>query len=167
MKNSSKIFIILSLIFIGCDSKAGEKAFVTKKEFYENGRLKSIYLMDTIGNGRGISYHFNKNGLKSGDFSYKGKKIDGVSRVYFNGRLTLEELFVNGKKNGYSKNYDEEGKIFEEGEYMDDLEHGVWNYYHEDKLILSELYNKGELKEIIYKDTMQVNRRGKKISPIN
>ncbi len=167
MRSSNIILIFLSLILIKCNTKTREETFITKKEYYDNGKIKSIYLIDTIGKGRGVSYHFYENGLKSGEVFYKGKKIDGVSKIYLNGKLTLEEHFVDGKKNGYSKNYDDEGKIFEEGEYLNDLEQGVWNYYYEDKLVLSELYKEGKLKEIIYKDTVLTNRSSKKVYPIN
>jgi antitoxin component YwqK of YwqJK toxin-antitoxin module len=129
-----------------------------KKEFHENGNLKSVYLMDTLGDGKGMSFHFYSNGVKISEVPYKGKMINGVSKLYYKGRISLEEEYVNDKQDGFYINYSN-GKIFEEGRYKDDLQDGIWNYYHNDTLILSEFYEKGKLIEIIYKNTTDVKKR--------
>lgn len=158
MRINRVLIILCCFIFFGCktDTKSIE---VIKKEFHDNGNLRLIYFGDTLAKGK--AYHFYPEGEKFTEINYKGSKIEGVYKYYSNGKLSLEEFYVDGMKNGYSKNYDSIGRVFEEGEYKDDLEHGVWNYYHNNKLILSEIYNKGVLKEVVYKDTTEVSTRSR------
>jgi antitoxin component YwqK of YwqJK toxin-antitoxin module len=128
-----------------------------KKEFHDNGNLKSVYLMDTLGTGIGKSYHFYPDGTKISEVPYKGKMINGVSKIFYKGRISFEEEYVNDKQDGFYRNYSADGKIFEEGRYKNDLQDGIWNYYHNDTLAVSHFYKKGKLIEIIYKDTTVVN----------
>jgi len=154
-----RIVVIFSslLIIISCESTAKKSYFVIKKEFYDNGKLKSVYFMDTLGNGRGKSYHFFFNGTKETDIPYKGKMIDGVCKFYYKGKLTLEEKYLDNKQNGFYINYDSEGKIFEEGQYKNDLQDGLWNYYNNGKLIVSQLFKNGKVVELIYKDSAELS----------
>lgn len=151
------------LIFINCTTSTKD-SFILKKEFYNNGNLKSVYFGDTLAEGK--AYHFYPEGEKFTEINYFGSKINGAYKYYNKGKLILEEFYVNGKKDGISKNYSLDGSIFEEGEYKDDSEHGIWNYYHNNKLILTEFYEKGELKEIIFKDTIGYEKN-KNLDKIN
>lgn len=147
-----KIFIMIfsCLFFVNCETK-NKSSYILKKEFHDSGNLKSVSLMDTLGNGIGMSFHFYPDGTKLGDVPYKGKMINGVSKIYDKGMISQLEEYVNNKQHGLYINYSD-GKIFEEGRYKNDLKDGIWNYYNNDTIILSEFYENGKLKEIIYKE---------------
>ena len=55
---------------------------------------------------------------------YSGKyriEVDGIIKEYdsYNKRLLFEGFFSNRKKNGMAEEYDEEGHLIFEGEYLD------------------------------------------------
>ena len=61
---------------------------------------------------------------------YKDGKLNGISKHYGeDGTLLAEENYENGKKNGMSKLYYEDGSLHMEVNYKDDLKDGVETTY--------------------------------------
>jgi antitoxin component YwqK of YwqJK toxin-antitoxin module len=55
--------------------------------------------------------------------------MQGLWKWYFESGQTLrEENYVNGKREGEMKDYNEEGKVTLVGEFIDDKREGVWLY---------------------------------------
>ena len=66
---------------------------------------------------------------------YKGKYIvyetKGKGKEYFNGELSFEGEYLNGKRNGKGKEYYENGNIKFEGEYLNGKRNGKGKKYYE------------------------------------
>jgi len=69
-----------------------------------------------------------------------------VERSYFsNGNLEYEAEFVNGKLDGISKVWLEEGTLFSVSQYSNDHPHGNWKIFHPNGKLMFELnYEYGE-----------------------
>ena len=103
-------------------------------------KIRSNYLVEEIliyvGNRRKFNLiKYNKKiqtiaGLNLIDFRrFSGRYIReefGRIKEYnsYNNRLIFEGEYSNGKRNGYGKEYNEEGKLIFEGEYLNDKK---WN----------------------------------------
>ena len=84
------------------------------KEYFENGKIKfeGEYLFDREWDG--IRYD------KDGNIKYKLSKGKGKIEEYVNLKslgktLTFKGEFINGKRNGKAKEYDNDGKLLFEG----------------------------------------------------
>ena len=83
------------------------------KEYDYAGKLKfeGEYL-----NGKqwiGNKYNYN------GDIKFILKNnINGNGKEYYDNTLIFEGSYVNGKRNGKGKEYDDDGKLIFEGEYL-------------------------------------------------
>jgi antitoxin component YwqK of YwqJK toxin-antitoxin module len=53
--------------------------------------------------------------------------------------LWSEAFYDNGKMNGHSKVYSENGKPYAEGEYRRDLSVGLWHYYDTTGTVIKEV----------------------------
>lgn len=68
----------------------------------------------------------------------KGDSNHGLCRIYnFEGKLYQEETYVDGKRNGpfrefFTSEGPELGKVSETGQYVNDLEDGIWTEYDEE-----------------------------------
>lgn len=108
--------------------------FDIKKDFYEDGKIKS-------------SGTVNKNGVLEGVtriYSPEGKIIN--SKIYVDGLLTAEGIYdERGFQQGKWKEFYPSGDTRAEGEYMDGKKTGEWIYYHENgKIEQKGKYLKGE-----------------------
>ena len=127
------------------------------KEYYESGVLKyeGEYLKGQR-SGKGKEY-YNKGELKfEGEYFYDdiwdGKGYDKNKKNVFtinkgngfikefndDGILIYEGEYINGMRNGKGKQYDKDGKIIYEGEFKDGKRHGKGKLFDEEGKIIYE-----------------------------
>jgi antitoxin component YwqK of YwqJK toxin-antitoxin module len=68
--------------------------------------------------------------------------LDGLKSCYREGKLFLETNFVNGKKEGIEKRFDEDGNLVQEMNYAEDLKHGPCTVY-DGRQVKTEWYYSG------------------------
>ena len=127
-----------------------------QKEFginIENYKIISgKYKIDGI-NWKGSEYTINTIILLF-EGEYLNKKRNGYGKEYFdNGNLKIEGEYLNGKKNGKVKEYNYYGQLIFEGEYKN---WNKWNgkereYYYNDNLKYEEEYLNGKKSGIMKK----------------
>ena len=67
------------------------------------------------------------------------RKNNGIGKEYdLNGKLIFEGEYLNGKKNGIGKEYGLNGKLIFEGEYLNGKKNGNGKEYNDEGKILSE-----------------------------
>ena len=74
------------------------------------------------GKGKGKEYEYDGSLVFEGE--YLNAKRNGKGKEYDNGRLVFEGEYLNGKKNGHGKEYNKNGYIKFEGEYLNGERHG-------------------------------------------
>lgn len=97
------------------------------KDLFPDGTTRAIGKYED-GKKIGTWKYYYPNGQieQTGKYSLKGK-LDGAWKWFFeNGSLLKEEFYRNGVRDGISIEYDETGKIIEEGEFVNGLEEGLW-----------------------------------------
>ncbi|MBW6491448.1 MAG: toxin-antitoxin system YwqK family antitoxin [Lentimicrobium sp.] len=103
------------------------------KEFYEDGQLRSegVYRNgNRIGKWR--FYHPDGALEQEGNYNNQGN-TNGLWKWYYsNGLVLREENFLNGNSEGIFTEFDENGDIIIQGEYVEGLEEGFWKYQHGD-----------------------------------
>lgn len=68
---------------------------------------------------------------------------------YNNGQVKISEQYKEGVETGIETAYYENGTIFYKGKYINGKKEGEWNYYSKDnKLVLTQAYKNGELKDV-------------------
>lgn len=107
--------------------------------------------------GQVIKMNHYVKGHRNGEFSelvddstiykgtYKNNELNGVVRGYKNGNLFVERNYINGIKSGTVKYFDKDGRVWREGNYVDDLEDGVFITYLGANRTIVENYSHGEL----------------------
>ena len=87
---------------------------------YLNGQLSSetTYVDDKK---NGVEKHYVDNELSS-EKTYVDDEENGVRKYYLNGQLYIETTYVDDKKNGVEKVYDENGQLYTELIYENDIE---------------------------------------------
>ena len=95
------------------------------KEYYSNGKLRfeGEYLYDKKWNGKGYDIEGNK--------IYELINGNGPVKEYQQGSdyLLFEGEYLNGKRNGKGKEYDDIGKVKYEGEYLNGKRNGKGKEY--------------------------------------
>ncbi|MGE0268444.1 MAG: diguanylate cyclase [Candidatus Omnitrophota bacterium] len=104
-------------------------SLLTRKEFYENGRLKSQ--ANLINNKlTGIYVEYYEDGKLYLETTYKDDALNGPFREYFsNGTVKSEGEYIDGKLNGIQYIYYKDGKLSQEANYDNDILHGVVKIY--------------------------------------
>jgi antitoxin component YwqK of YwqJK toxin-antitoxin module len=97
------------------------------KDLYPDGKIKAEGdYKDGKQIGEWKFYYADGKLEQDGKFTGTGK-FHGTWKWYYNsGQLMREEEYDNGLKDGLHTEYDENGKIVEQGEYVKDLEDGPW-----------------------------------------
>lgn len=113
--------------------------------WYESGELKGIFhYKNGILDGDARQY-FKSGGLE-GIAKYKnGKFIDTVKYYYSNGKLNFSKYFdENGKQQGKSSIWYENGELQQEGEYKDGIKNGKWlSFFNNGRLETISFYKTG------------------------
>lgn len=111
-------------------------------EYHHTGEFK----------GKGLYKDNNRIGdweffYASGKLEQKGKydkkgRAQGIWRWYYeSGKLWREENYVNGRRDGELKDYDEEGNIILQGAFVDNRKEGRWRYETPDYLEFGNYLN--------------------------
>lgn len=98
-----------------------------KKEIGPDG-----YVLNTYKDGRqdGLQQQFHNNRLFS-EYTMTPDGINGFVKTYHsNGRPELITPFVNGKREGLAKHYDEDGHLLSEETYVNDQLNGKQTFYY-------------------------------------
>jgi len=132
------------------------------KEYYSNGKLlfEGEYLYNY--RRRGKQYNIKGKVEYEGEYLFNnkwtGKGYDDEGNViyelyegkgnmitfYNNGKISFEGILIKGEKNGFGKEYDENGYLIFDGEYKDDLKwNGKRKEYLDAKLIFEAEIQKG------------------------
>jgi uncharacterized protein len=97
------------------------------REFYANGTLKAEgEYKDDKRIGEWVFYYPGGSKEQAGKFSISGKKTGTWKWFFEEGQLKIEEAYKNDVLDGMHTEYDEAGKVVEEGEYLDGQEDGPW-----------------------------------------
>ena len=112
------------------------------KEYYPNGAVKNIGIYEK---GKRVGewkfYHPNGKLEQIGSYNKDGKE-DGIWTWYYaSGALLREESYFNGKIDGHSVEYDEDGIIISEGDYIEGYREGKWKFNYGDQLSEEEYLN--------------------------
>ena len=140
--------------FVRSYSERGE---LLSTRYYENGEV--VIRQDTVDIRMDIRNEFDEQGNLIASGGYRDNKPVGTHRRYTDQRSVVEikEYSDQGKvisegitdekgsKNEYWKFYYSDGQVRSEGNFNDNLRHGVWKFYYPDgKLEQSGTYRNGE-----------------------
>jgi antitoxin component YwqK of YwqJK toxin-antitoxin module len=97
------------------------------KEFFPDGKTKAKGLyVDDFKSGYWEYYHQNGMVEQKGKYDAKGR-LSGLWQWFDeNGNVLREENFRNGLNDGQLTEYDSQGKIIVQGEFIDGKEEGKW-----------------------------------------
>ena len=91
-----KIILLILLLIIGCGKITKPNELTVKKEFFENGQLKSEYqYRNDMKHGVAIVYY--PNGTLKGEATFKNDELEGSVVSYFeNGNMEIQGFYTNG-----------------------------------------------------------------------
>jgi len=98
-------------------------------EYHNSGEFKGkgLYTNDKR-TGDWIFYYPNGNIEQKGKYDKKGRAQGEWKWFYENGSLLREEQYVNNLREGLMVEYTEDGKIITKGEFIEDMQEGIWYY---------------------------------------
>lgn len=115
------------IIAEGIFTDAGKKEGLWK-EYYPDGKMKATgTYADDIKTGEWKFYYPNGQLEQTG--SYKAGKLEGEwNWFYSSGKPLRKEFFIDGLADGMLTEYDEDGNIITEGDYIEGKKEGLWFY---------------------------------------
>ncbi len=129
-----------------------------KKELYKSGILEKLesffkngllHKQKNYKNGRLHGKYLEKTseGNNYFEMTFVNGSKEGVSKQYsYDGWLKYEETYKNDVENGLFREYYKSGKVKREGNNLNGLKEGIWKRYDETgKLIREEQYKKNNL----------------------
>ena len=101
-------------------------------KYYPGGLIQAIMIFEKKEDVSRVKL-FSENGKIIAEGKYAGKLKDSVWNYYssFDGKLTLRETFLNGRRNGPSSRFYSNGTPSEIKEWENDTEQGKWEQYYE------------------------------------
>lgn len=143
--------------FIGGFSTDEPKNKNIVKSYYDNGKLKSYYMVNDLKQRHGVAKSFSKKGVVTKTFEYvNGEKVKAMTH-YDNGNPLLEINYKNSVKDGLVSRYYESGQVASQLEYKENFA----------GMGLKEYSKTGELKtyypELIIRSIDNIDRNGKYI----
>ena len=112
------------------------------KRFFPGNKIKAI--MNYMEDGKTVKANlFYQNAKKAAEGTFINTKKEGPWKYfsYYGGHLSSLENFINGKKDGVSYQYYENGKINEEIHWKNGIKQGKWaRYYLNEKPVVSSTY---------------------------
>ncbi len=103
-----------------------------KKDFYPDGKVKIVAMYNKEGKPEGIRREYAPDGSIERSYIFKNGIIIGEGIVT-----------EKGERDGFWKEYYDEGNLRAEGKYDKDVKNGPWKYYHKNgKLEQEGSYNK-------------------------
>lgn len=117
--------------------KMNGKRYVGEWIFYhKNSTIKMIVEnYNDDGKLEGERFVYFKNGSVAESANYKDGKLHGESKWFSEKKVLLRHTYYKeGELEGKTINYDAEGKITSEGNYVNSQKKGIWKYYKNGKL---------------------------------
>ena len=118
-----------------------------EKEYYANGKIERVQTFkDNTLNG--LYEKYASNGIKVTEGNYVDGNRSGVWKEFDNkkGSIKSEVDYLNGKKEGLSKYYNEAKRLSETGKYLNNRKEGLWKYYDLAGELEKEIeYDKGDI----------------------
>lgn len=113
------------------------------KRYYKSGKIHSVQRYESADRVQVV--FFEEDGKTISVMgTYLNKKKEAEWSYYNNGKLSLLEVYNDGRKNGTSKSYSKDGKLIEEIPYVRDTIDGMKKCYLPDGKRYSETsYKKG------------------------
>lgn len=98
-------------------------------EYHNTGEFKGkgLYLNDKRV-GEWTFYYPNGQIEQKGKYDKKGQAQGDWRWYYENGALMREETYINNLRDGTMTEYTEDGKVLTKGEFVDDMQQGLWVY---------------------------------------
>lgn len=92
----------------------------------------------------------NTSGEPKPDISYTSGEKQGLERIYYkNGKLWAETSWINGKRHGTYKEFNEDGSLKQKGEYANDIQIGKqFTYYPNGKIKFEAEFENGKEKTL-------------------
>ena len=101
------------------------------KEFYPSGELKSEGSYKNSNRVGDWKFYFPDKTIEvSGSYDSKGRQDGEWQWYYANGQLMRSETFENGVPEGELTEYNEEGEIVAQGNFVEGSEEGHWIFRH-------------------------------------
>jgi hypothetical protein len=126
-----RIIIYMFIVFFisACDNNL-------KKEYYDNGNLKSQIHYNSLGEMDGVVKHYYKNGKVSKEIFYtNGKKNGKYTEFYKSGEVKYKTFFKNDEQDGYFYEYYEDGNIMKKAFYKKNIIDSFYLSYYKNKKI--------------------------------
>jgi antitoxin component YwqK of YwqJK toxin-antitoxin module len=101
---------------------------VFRTTYHPNGVIASQSSYDDY-KLNGDQLKFNESGQPIFKASWDHEILNGMKTTYQNGNKTWEVFYVNGKKHGIEKTYDEKGKVTSEVKWDNGQKHGSARYF--------------------------------------
>lgn len=117
--------------------KMNGKQFIGQWIYYHKNSAAKMIVENFNDNGllEGERFVYYKNGLVAEKAFYTNGKLSGEAKWFSEKDILLRQTnYIDGVLQGQSFNYDSEGNITSEGEYIEDKKKGIWKYYKDGKL---------------------------------
>lgn len=124
----------------------GHKQGVWKKTSANGQLIYTGYFADDKPEGHFVYYDTTGAVKAESDFSDQGAKAY-TTAFYRNGTKLSEGLYVNEKRDGVWKYYNEDGILISEENYRNGIPEGVWKTYYANGALLEELNYRNGIKE--------------------
>src|SRR5690606_14788818 len=128
------LLLLFSLHFISCDSRV-------KKEYYDNGKLKSIVEVRRNARNGTMCEYFPDGSIKSKSEWKNGVKHGKSETFYSNGNIEILSYWVDGKENGISKRFTRNGVLYSTGRFVEDRKGEVTIFYENGKVNEWQLFD--------------------------
>lgn len=98
-------------------------------EYHNSGEFKGkgLYTNDKR-TGDWLFYYPNGKIEQKGKYDKKGRAQGEWKWFYENGSILREEVYINNLREGLMSEYTEDGKIITKGEFIEDMQEGIWYY---------------------------------------
>ena len=137
------LIILAAFSIIGC---SGREVDISKKQ----KRAGIVYVVNEEKPYSGVITGKYDNGQVKIKEIFKEGRYNGEQFTYYdNGQVESKATFENGVAVGTFYAYHKNGEVSYTGNFLNGKRNGEWNRYTDDKkMILTEIYDNGELKDI-------------------
>jgi antitoxin component YwqK of YwqJK toxin-antitoxin module len=132
------LFVLTVIILASCNEKTVSDKVSSVKVITENVNGQKIeYQFDTLKKVKqGYHKSFHANGKVFIEENYVNDTLSGPKKIYFdNGIIEEEYEFVKGNREGVFKTYHQNGKLQQEGKYSNNQLKGELKTYYKDGIL--------------------------------